>query len=166
MNTYRFEVERCDYSSPRRTFEQVIAAFEQKVPAADLAKFAQLVASKAQATEIQNAVQAMAGDLGFMHLAKLDQGPLVSLLGKRKKMTVYLLGNPVLANTMFEAFPEIGLYAPLRASVYEDDRDVTHFTYDRPSTLLQQFNNKDVTSVAQILDDRMSKLAEYVTAKE
>ncbi len=166
MNMYRFEVERFDYPSSKRTFEQVIAAFEQKVPAADLAQFAQLVASKAPATEIETAVEAMVGDLGFLHLAKLDQGPLVSLLGKRKRMTVYLLGNPVLANTMFEHRPEIGLYAPLRASIYEDDRGVTHFTYDRPSTLLQQFQNNDVTSVAQLLDDRMSKLAEYVTGKE
>lgn len=166
MNATRFEVERYDYPSSKRTFEQVIAAFEQKVPAADLAQFAQLVAAKAPATEIENAVRTMVGDLGFMHFDKLDQGPLVSLLGKRKRMTVYLLGNPVLANRMFEHRPEVGLYAPLRASVYQDDRGVTHFTYDRPSTLLQQFSDEAITSVAQMLDDRMTKLAEYVTGKE
>jgi uncharacterized protein (DUF302 family) len=67
---------------------------------------------------------------------------------------------------MFEHHPEIGLYAPLRASIYVDARGATHFTYDRPSTLLQQFAHEDVKAVAQMLDERMSKLAEHVTGKE
>jgi uncharacterized protein (DUF302 family) len=165
MNTTRYEVERFDYPS-LKTFEQVIAALEQQVPRADLPKLSQLVVSQAPAGEIEKSVQAMVGDLGFMHFAKLDQGPLVSLLGKRKRLTVYLLGNPVLANRMFEHRAEVGLYAPLRASVYEDDRGIAHFTYDRPSTLLQQFNQEDVTAVARMLDDRMAKLAELVTGTE
>ena len=165
MNTTRFEVERFDYPSSK-TFEQVIAALEQQVPRADLPKLSQLVVLQAPAGEIEKTVLAMVGDLGFMHFAKLDQGPLVSLLGKRKRLTVYLLGNPVLANRMFEHRPEVGLYAPLRASVYEDDRGGAHLTYDRPSTLLQQFNQEDVTAVARMLDDRMAKLAELVTGTE
>ena len=165
MNTTRFEVERFDYPSSK-TFEQVIAALEQQVPRADLPKLSQLVVLQAPAGEIEKTVQAMVGDLGFMHFAKLDQGPLVSLLGKQKRLTVYLLGNPVLANRMFEHRPDVGLYAPLRASVYEDDRGVAHLTYDRPSTLLQQFNQEDVTAVARMLDDRMAKLAERVTGTE
>jgi uncharacterized protein (DUF302 family) len=162
MTTTRFEVERFDYPSAK-PFEEVIVAIEQKVPGADLAKLSQLVVAQAPTREIEEAVCAMVGDLGFMHFAKLDQGPLVSLLGKRKRMTVYLLGNPVLANRMFEHRPEMGLYAPLRASVSEDDRGVSHFTYDRPSTLLRQFNHEVIKAVAQMLDDRLSKLAECVT---
>ena len=165
MNTTRFEVERFDYPSSK-TFEQVIAALEQQVPRADLPKLSQLVVLQAPAGEIEKTVQAMVGDLGFMHFAKLDQGPLVSLLGKRKRLTVYLLGNPVLANRMFEHRPDVGLYAPLRASVYEDDRGVAHLKYDRPLTLLQQFNQEDVTAVARMLDERMAKLAELVTGTE
>ena len=41
------------------------------------------------ATTIEAQVQSMAGDLGFMILGKVDQGPLVSLLGKTKKMTTH-----------------------------------------------------------------------------
>jgi uncharacterized protein (DUF302 family) len=166
MKTYRFEVERLDYPLPGRAFDDVIAAFERAVPAADLARFAQMVATRAPAAEVDQAVRKMVGDLGFAHLAKVDQGPLVSLLGKPKRMTAYLLGNPVLANTMFEHRPEIGLYAPLRASILEDHSGVTHFTYDRPSSLLQQFANDDVTAVARMLDDRMSRLAQRLAGKE
>jgi hypothetical protein len=163
VNATRFEVERFDYAAPNRTFEQVTASFEQQVPAADLATFARLVEARAPAAEVERAVGAMVGDLGLIHLARVDQGPLVSLLGKRKRMTVYLLGNPVLANRMFEHHPEVGLYAPLRAAVYEDDRGLAHFTYDGPSTLLQPFNDPNVSAVARILDGRMLRLAQSVT---
>ena len=164
MHASTFEVERLDCTSSR-TFEQMIVTFEQKVPAAELTKLIQLTTTQAPVTEIERTVQAMVGDLGFMHFAKLAQGPLVSLLGKRKKLTVYLLGNPVLANRMFAYHPAIGLYAPLRASIYEDYGGVSHFTYDRPSSLLQQFNLEDVMAVARLLDERMSKLADYVTGR-
>jgi len=124
------------------------------------------MATRASAPEVENAIARTVGDLGFAHFAKLDQGPLVSLLGRPKRMTVYLLGNPVLANTMFEHKPEIGLYAPLTASIFEDRSEATHFTYDRPSTLLQQFENDDVSAVARTLDDRMPRLVERLAARE
>ncbi|MGH9875807.1 MAG: DUF302 domain-containing protein, partial [Pyrinomonadaceae bacterium] len=103
------------------------------------------------------------GDLGFMILGKIDQGPLVSLLGKPKKMTTYLIGNPVLANRMFEQHPGVGLYAPLRGSIYEDYEGKSHFTYDRPSTVLEQFENSEIRAVAKMLDEKMASLAAYLT---
>jgi len=75
-------------------------------------------------------------------------------------MRVYLLGNPVLANTMFEYRPEIGHYAPVRASVFEDQSGVAHFTYDRPSILFMHFQNDEVTAIGRLLHNRMSRLAE------
>ena len=165
METYRFEVERIDAASTK-SFSEVVATLEQQVPIADISVFIQMIASRFNAQEIERAVEGMVGDLGFLVLGKIDHGPLVSLLGKPKKMTVYLLGNPVLANRMYELRPEIGLYAPLRAFVYEDYGGVSHFSYDRPSSLLQQFDNEEVMSVARILDDRMSKLAEHVTGND
>jgi uncharacterized protein (DUF302 family) len=143
----------------------MIVAFEHRVPVADLTTLVHLATAHASVSEIERTVQAMVGDLGFVPFAKLAQRPLVSLLGKRKKLTVYLLGNPVLANRMFEQHPAIGLYAPLCASIYEDYGGVSHFTYDRPSSLLQQFNHEDVMAVVRLLDERMSQLADYVTGR-
>jgi hypothetical protein len=97
----------------------------------------------------------MVGDLGFMALASLHPGPLVSLLGEPKKMTIYLLGNPVLADRMFEQDPAVAMYAPLRAVIYEDRDGITRFTYDLPSSTLGQFDNEEIRFVARLLDDRM-----------
>ena len=162
MKTRTFKVERIEVDA-KKSFEEMVAAFEKKIPAADFPAFNKLIASHAAAGEIEAKVQSMVGDLGFVILGKIDQGPLVSLLGKPKKMTTYLIGNPVLANRMFEQHPGVGLYAPLRASIYEDYKGKSHFTYDRPSTVLEQFNNSEIRAVARMLDEKMASLADYLT---
>src|SRR5262245_4594975 len=101
MKSQIFTVERIDVDS-KKSFEELRAEFEKRVPALDPSLFPQLAASRASAVEIEARVQSSAGDLEFMQLGRIDQGTITSLLGKPKKMTTYLLGNPVLANRMFE----------------------------------------------------------------
>jgi uncharacterized protein (DUF302 family) len=134
------------------------------VPAADFAVFRELVTSGATASEIERKVQSMVGDLGFVILGKVDQGPLVSRLGRPKKLTTYLIGNPVLANRMFERHPAVGLYAPVRATIYEDYEERCHFSYDRPSTLLAQFEDDQIRAVGEILDEKLADLAGYLAS--
>jgi uncharacterized protein (DUF302 family) len=162
MGTFRFEVERIDVPS-KKSFSEMIAALEEHIPSADFATFAQMVSSRLSAQEIARVVDGMVRDLGFLVLAKIEQGPLVSLLGKPKKLSVFLIGNPVLANRMFEHNPAVGLYAPLRVSIYEDAQGTCHFTYDRPSALLEQFGNEEIRAVARILDQRMEILADRLS---
>jgi hypothetical protein len=47
----------------------------------------------------------------------------------------------------------------LRASIYEDQGGVCHFTYDRPSTLFGQFSNSEIHGVAKMLYEKMANLA-------
>jgi uncharacterized protein (DUF302 family) len=159
METFRFELERIDAPS-KKSFSEMTAALEEQVPSADVSTFAQMITLRLDAQEIARAIDGMVGDLGFLVLAKIDQGPLVSLLGKPKKMSVYLIGNPVLANRMYEENPAVGLYAPLRAVIYGDHHGIRHFTYDRPSRLLEQFDNEEIRTVARVLDQRMEVLAD------
>ncbi len=159
MKTIRFEGERIEITSTK-AFPEATAAFERRIPMADISAFTRLVAAGASSKEIEDVVEGMVGDLGFVIFAKLDQGPLVSLMGKKKKMTVYLIGNPVLANRMYEKSPAIGVYAPLRVSVYEGYDGKTRVTYDRPSALLGQFKDDEVRIVARMLDEKMSGLME------
>ena len=161
MKVHASHAQRVEIDS-KRSFEELAAAFEKMIPPADFALFTKLTASRAAATTIEAQVQSIAGDLGFMILGKIDQGPLASLLRKTKKMTTYLIGNPVLANQMFEQCPEVGLHAPLRASIYEDYGGRSHFKYDRPSTLLGQFENVKIQAIAKILDDKMTGLGDYL----
>ena len=60
---------------------------------------------------------------------------------------------------MYDQRPAVGLYAPLRALIYEDEQGICFLTYERPSTLLEQFNNDEIRAVARMLDQRMEQLA-------
>jgi hypothetical protein len=161
MTAVHFEVDRIDITSTK-PYVDALATFEKKVPPADIGTLNRLVGARASTREIEDAVRSMAGELEFMSFAKLEQGPLVSLLGKPKKMVVFLLGNPVLANRMYEANPAVGVYAPLRAAIYEDSQGRAHFTYDRPSALLGQFDDAQVRAVAKMLDEKMDALANAI----
>jgi len=132
------------------------------VPSGDVQALNALARSHASAHEIEQAVRGMVGDLGFMVLAKLEQGPLVSLLGRPQKLITFLIGNPVLANRMFERNPAIGAYAPIRATIYEDYSGATHLTYERPTTSLAQFEDPEVRAVGQLLDEKMERLTAYL----
>ncbi len=61
-----------------------------------------------------------------------------------------------------------GLYAPLSLLVAGDESG-TVLEYDRPSTLLGQFDNPDIDEVARELDEKMAALVDpgaERTAKE
>ncbi len=162
MTTRRFEVERMEVDS-RRFFEDLATALEARVPAADPAVFRELVTSGASAAEIERKVSSLVGELGFVTLAKVDPGPLVSRLGRPKKLTTYLIGNPVIANRMFERHPAVGLYAPVRAAIYEDHEGRCHFSYDRPSTQLAQFDDGETRAVGRMLDEKLAELASHLS---
>jgi uncharacterized protein YaeQ len=48
----------------------------------------------------------------------------------------------------------------LRLFVYETDDHTTRIEYDKPSSLFVQFNNLEVTVVAQSLDAKLASLIE------
>jgi hypothetical protein len=158
MTSHRFTVERIDVPTKGR-FEDATALLEKNVPMAEVSRLAQLVESRATSAEVQAAVGGSAGDLEFVILAKLEQGALTSLLGTPKKISTYLIGNPVIANRMFERDRAAGLYAPLRVTLYEDPAGTVHFAYDRPSTLLGSFEDAEIDAVARVLDEKMATLA-------
>src|SRR5260370_38368371 len=160
VSTHAFEAQRIDISSAK-PFPFTLAALEKRVPPADLPELTRLASSRAGPQGIEDAVQVMVGDSGFIRLAKVDQRPLGSLLGKPQRMTVYLIASPVLANRMCERNPAAGVYAPLRVSLHEADGR-THFTYDQPSGLLNQFDDQEIRAVVRILDDHVPALADYV----
>jgi uncharacterized protein (DUF302 family) len=163
MNTYVFAGIRLDYPSTQ-PFSKLITAFESIVPYGDPNSLVQLARTKGTADQITQSLQAMVGTIGVMYMVKIDQGTLLSLITQPKKMTLYILGNPLIANQMYDIRRECGVYAPLRALIYEDQSGVAHITYDQPSSLLQQFQDTVITNIGLMLDNKMDSLAKFVVA--
>lgn len=156
-------VQSVPYSGTRviavtaQPFEPLRAAFEQEVPAADLAVALDLVTREASWSEVETAVKDQAGPSGFVHLARLDQGPLLSLAGRRVQATLYLVGNPVVARGLVERNALAALYAPFRLSIFEGPMGAAAIAYDLPSSVLESLGDPVITDVARTLDARIGE---------
>jgi len=140
----------------RRTFEDATALFLRHVPLADPAEIARLK----DRADVEAMMKSRAGDLGILVMARLDQGPVVSLLGPRVKLSVYLVGSPLLGARLFARHPSAGLYAPAHVTLYEDPGGVAHFAYDRPSTLLARFADPEVAAAGRAFDEKLATVGQ------
>jgi uncharacterized protein (DUF302 family) len=119
----------------------------------------QLAAMKASWEQVAEITLPLIGTSGFTSFVKMEQGILLSLTGKQKRITLYALGNHLLGVHMIEEVPEVGLYAPPRLLVYEDYTGRTCITYDRLTSLVSQYENEQVTNMARLVDQKMHELA-------
>ncbi|MGK7872726.1 MAG: DUF302 domain-containing protein [Xenococcaceae cyanobacterium] len=157
MKTVNF-AETCITVSSSRPFEQVTNAIESIVGKGKNLIFRKLLDSNASCDQLKSAVESMVGPSGFILFAHFESGRVLSLCGKPKKAKLYVIGNPLIANQMFEQNPAVGLYVPLRLFVYDDYNGKTYVAYDKPSSLLGQFQDETILRVAQMLDQKLEEL--------
>ena len=107
---------------------------------------------------IEKCLKEMSGEEDLMLFEVLDHGNLLNIIGSPRKAKQYVIGNPLTAIEMTRHDIRAGLYAPLRMFVYETDNQSTRIDFDQPSSLFGQFNNPNVTTVAQSLDKKLVNL--------
>src|SRR5579872_6568595 len=80
------------------TYDALVAAFERELGRWDAATGERLQQRKAPWSEAEQEVAQMAGPRGLMVFSRVDQGAFISLSGDVKRCSLYLVGNPVIAN--------------------------------------------------------------------
>jgi uncharacterized protein (DUF302 family) len=129
-----------------KKFADVEAALERSIPQLDPAIGEALVSGdERRATALQR------GAPLFIFL-KRDHGALLQVIGRPRKALQYEIGNPHTASKMTRHRLAASLYAPLRVSLYEDEKGGSIFEYDKPSSLFGQFDDEQVSAVARELD--------------
>src|SRR6516165_8651149 len=99
---------------------------------------------------------------GLIVYATIDALPLLRLAGHTTKAVEYLLGNHVIAETMFRHDPKALLYAPLRVLVYSDQDGNAVFSMDLPSTAFGGLGIAEVTEVGLGLDRKVANLLRVI----
>jgi uncharacterized protein (DUF302 family) len=117
------------------------------------------VASDKSFEQVTSTLKSAVSQNGMMVMAEVDQGQMLSMAGLALKATLFLVGNPTVGKQLFEQDHAVGLYVPLRVFVYEGADGKTFVAFDRPSTLLGQFHNDQVTMTAKMLDEKLQGLA-------
>lgn len=138
-------------------FDEFRAAFEQAAPAFDPAIYQPIIDSRGNWEDVRAVVDAHAPH-ALMRYATIDATDMLGLAGHRTKTVEYLLGNHVIAETMFRHDPNAMLYAPLRVLVFSDAADEAVFAIDQPSTVFHALGHPEIAAVGVELDDKVSAL--------
>lgn len=133
-----------------KNFEQILGRFDPAV--------ATTFASDPQ--QADEAMKRMEGEQNLMIFSSQDHGSLLLLVGQKRKAMRYILGNPRVAMQRTQHDIRAGLYVPLSVLIYEVGENAVRAEFDRPSSLLGQFNDPKVTEVATGLDVKLAKVIE------
>ena len=131
--------------------------FEKAAPRFEDAGMDDIAARGGSWDDVKAAVAAYA-PYDLMIFAVIDATPLMTVAGHHTKAVEYLLGNHVIAETMFRHNRTTLLYAPLRILVYSDDADQAVFSLDQPSTVFASLDHPAISQVGRDLDTKVRNL--------
>jgi uncharacterized protein (DUF302 family) len=138
-------------------FDDFRAAFESAAPPPDMTAVLQIVADRGNWDDVRAQAASNAPN-GLMIYATIDAGPVLALAGQRTQAVEYLLGNHVVAETMFRHDSRTPLYAPLRVLVHSDSDGNAVFSMDQPSTVFGGLGVPEITAVGRELDHKVATL--------
>jgi hypothetical protein len=142
-------------------FDDFRAAFEKAAPAFDRAPIERIADTGGSWDDVR-AVTAVNAPNELMIYATIDIAPLFGVAGHRTKAVEYLLGNHVIAETMFRHDPKAMLYAPLRVLVHEDADGNAVFSIDQPSKAFGSLGIDAAAEVGKGLDRKVDALLRVV----
>lgn len=138
------------------TFEDLRQRFESLVPAIDFAELTTQIES-GDVARVQRYTAEHAPH-SFVTFWTFDPTPMMNLVGHSTRAITYMMGNNVIAETMYRHHPGVMLYAPLRTEIYEDAQGAVHLSIDQPSTKFASFGDPRVAEVGMQLDAKLAAL--------
>src|SRR5438270_8985194 len=142
-------------------FEQFIAALEKAAPPVDLTALERILEAGGNWDEVRAAAAQNAPN-ELMVYAKIDARAYFGIAGHTTPAVEYLIGNHVVAETMFRHDPKAMLYAPLRMLVYGDADGNAVFTMDQPGPAFASLGIAEVAEVGRGLDRKVVNLLRIV----
>jgi hypothetical protein len=142
-------------------FDEFLTAFEAAAPPFDPVPTERIVDTGGTWDDVRTKVAENAPN-ELMVYAKIDATVLLGVAGHDIKAVEYLLGNHVIAETMFRHDPKALLYAPLRVLVYSDLDANAVFSMDRPGSAFGSLGIAEVTEVGLSLDRKVANLLRVI----
>jgi hypothetical protein len=138
-------------------FEEFIAALEKAAPPVDQTALERITAAGGNWDDVRAAAAENAPN-DLMIYAKIDARGFFGIAGHHTPAVEYLIGNHVIAETMFRHDPKAMLYAPLRMLVYGDADGNAVFTMDQPGPAFGSLGIDEVAEVGRDLDRKVVNL--------
>ena len=146
-------------------YEALVAAFERQLRRLDPARTQSLVERKAPWSEVERAVDEAGGALGLMIITHVDLGRVVSLSGRATACSLYLVGNPVIAQRIVSIDLRGSFYVPFRVALHDDGGPQgAVISYDRPSSFLAALGHPELAEIGASLDAKIDTVAAALRA--
>jgi uncharacterized protein (DUF302 family) len=137
-------------------YDSLVSAFEREVGRWDPAVGNALVAGRAPWSDVEQEVERAGGKHGLMIFFRVDQGLITSLSGKIKQCSLYLVGNPVIANQIIDIDLGGSFYVPFRVCLYDaGEPGGAVIGYDRPSSFLALLGRAELKEIGALLDRKI-----------
>ena len=160
----KIEIERFSLTSSK-PFDQVVAAVNAAIGHPDMAEFGRSTHEARSFSELKSAVEKGLSKAGLMLFMQLDHGAVVRKETGRDTPRIirFVIGNPLIMKEMAKHVPDAGSYAPV--TVLVDERaDGVHLSYDRMTSLLAAYGNRDAIQVAEDLDNKVETVLREAAA--
>ncbi|MFE2583119.1 DUF302 domain-containing protein [Streptomyces sp. NPDC059378] len=132
-------------------YAQFVTALEKAAPPLDTWAFELIAESGGTWDDVRAAMEENAPH-HLIRYWRLNGTQVLKLAGGTTRSMEYLIGNHVIAESMFRHDPRALLYAPLRMMVWSDEDDRAVLAMHRPSDEFGSLGNADVTKVGEVLD--------------
>ena len=145
----------------KQEYASFIAKFEAAVPPFNVGAILAGVSSWDDV--IRNTAQAAPN--GFLIYSRLPGSTLFQINGvglDNRRSVGYLMGNHVVAETMYRHDPGATLNAPLRVLIFENEQGNAVFEIERPSDQFGSFGNKDIADVGRLLNTKVANLLQVL----
>lgn len=136
-------------------YEAFITAFERSLGKMDLEA---LQKAAGDPLARQAAIEAMQGEEGMTLFSSDNLGQLLSLTGPKRTAKRYFVGNFQRASQIISSEIRLGLYAPLRVLVYENEDKIAYVEYELPSSQFSRFGDALITQSGFGLDGKLERL--------
>lgn len=160
----KIEIERFSLTSSK-PFDEVVAGVNAAIGHPDMAEFGRSTHEARSFAELRSAVEKGLSKVGLMLFMQLDLGEVVrkEMGSDVPKIVRLLIGNPLIMKEMAKHVPDAGSYAPV--TVLVDERaDGVHLSYDRMTSLLAPYENREALEVARDLDSKVEDMLRRAAA--
>lgn len=151
----RYEIDtKQEYAAFIAKFEAAIPAFNLNAILADVTSWNDII--KNTDADAPN---------GFLIYSRLPGSLLFQINGvglDSRQSVGYLMGNHVIAETMYRHYPGAILNAPLRVQIFENAEGNAVFEFERPSDQFGSFGNKDIAAVGWLLNGKVAHLLQVL----
>jgi uncharacterized protein (DUF302 family) len=142
------------------SYDALIRAFERELGHLDHGISQRLVERRAAWSEVEYEIERVTGPHGLTIIARLDLGALSSLSDREKRCSLYLVGNPVIANEIISVDLRGSFYVPFRVALYDDGgTEGAVISYDRPSSFLATLGHPELAEIGDSLDRKIDAVA-------